>query len=315
MASTPDNDGTETARPRRSLWVGVLAVLIVLAAVGIYLLVRGGEDTTVTPGATATPTPTTTSSESPTSTSTSTGTPSPDGTITVPVYYATEVGTDLRLAREFRVLPDLGGPAETAITAMLEGEPLDPDYQGLWNPEARLLGTRGSGGVIEVDLSDEARTANLGSAGAALAVQQLVYTATAALQSDDPVRILIEGKPVEELFGAVSVADPQRRAVEESVRLMVQINDPAEGATVGRTFTVSGEASAFEANVPWRLERVDGSEVQSGFTMTTEGQTFAPFSFEVTAEPGEYVIVVEEDDPSGGEGRPVGQDTKQITVR
>jgi hypothetical protein len=38
---------------------------------------------------------------------------------------------------------------------------------------------------------------------------------------------------------------------------------------------------AFEANVPWRILDAEGAEVEAGFTMTSEGQTFAPFSFEV----------------------------------
>jgi hypothetical protein len=76
---------------------------------------------------------------------------------------------------------------------------------------------------------------------------------------------------------------------------------------------VTGEAAAFEANVPWRVLR-DGAVVQEGFATSAEGQRFAPYSFTVTLEPGEYVVLVTEDDPSGGEGRPPFVDDKTITV-
>jgi hypothetical protein len=55
--------------------------------------------------------------------------------------------------------------------------------------------------------------------------------------------------------------------------------------------------------------------VASGFTTTAEGQRFAPFAFTVELEPGEYVVRISEDDPSGGEGRPVMTDDRTVTVR
>jgi hypothetical protein len=218
------------------------------------------------------------------------------------------------MSREFRALPDAGGPAVTALEAMLAGRPLDPDYAGLWNPDTEVLGVTQGDGEITVDLSDDALTANVGSEAAQIAVQSLVYTVTAALQSSDPVRLLIEGAAVDELFGSVLVADPISRADPLSVRLLVQINDPNEGDEVPTTFTVQGEAAVFEANLLWRVENPAGTVLRNGFTTTEEGQRFAAFSFELTLEPGEYVVVIEEDDPSDGEGRAPMTDSRAITV-
>jgi len=235
--------------------------------------------------------------------------------ITVPVYYATDTGTDLKLVREFRALPDAGGPALTAAQAVLAGEPLDPDYTGLWDPAGTVLGIDESSGQIEVDLSAEATTTTTGSAGAELAVQALVYAVTGALQTDEPVRILVEGEPVDELFGVLDVSQPIARADPLSVRLLVQINDPNEGDVVGSPVAVSGEAAVFEATLPWRVETPDGAVVQAGVTQTAEGQTFAPFSFEVPLDPGEYVVVITEDDPSDGAGGPLQSDSRGFVVR
>lgn len=241
-------------------------------------------------------------------------TPSPSTElITVPVYYATDTGTDLKLVREFRSLPDAGGPALTAARAVLAGDALDPDYVGLWDPAGTVLAVNPSA-PIEVDLSAAATTTTTGSAGALLAVQALVYAVTGALQSDAPVRILVEGEPIDELFGVLDVSEPIARADPISVRLLVQINDPNEGDVVGSPVTVSGEAAVFEATLPWRIETPGGAEVQTGVTQTAEGQTFAPFSFDVTLEPGAYVVVITEDDPSDGAAGPLDTDSRGFVV-
>jgi len=245
----------------------------------------------------------------------STSSPSPTiAMLTVPVYYATDTGTELKLVREFRTLPDAGGPALTAAQAVLAGEPLDPDYSGLWDPAGTVLGVNVADDLVEVDLSSAATTTATGSAGALLAVQSLVYAVTGALQTDAPVRILVEGQSVTERVGVLDVSQPIARADPISVRLLVQINDPNEGDVTGSPVTVSGEAAVFEATLPWRVETQAGAVVQTGVTQTAQGQTFAPFSFDVTLDPGTYVVVITEDDPSDGAGGPVQEDSRGFVV-
>ena len=252
---------------------------------------------TAPPGGTSSPTPTSTV---------------PD--VLVPVYYATDTGTEFRLAREFRRLPDEGGAALTAARAVVAGAPLDPDYAGLWAPEGEVLSVETVGTTIEVDLTEAATRTTTGSAGADLAVQAIVYAVTGALGSDAAVRFLVEGEPVDELFGVLDMTEPISRHDPLATRQLVQINDPNEGDVLSGTVTVTGEAAVFEATLPWEVRTLDGAVVQSGFTMTTEGQTFAPFSLELTLEPGEYVVELTEDDPSGGEGRPPDSDSRTFTV-
>ncbi len=259
---------------------------------------------------TPTPGPGSSSSTAPTPSTTS-----QSATIVVPVYYAVDTGTDLRLVREFRALPDAGGEALTAAKAVLAGSPLDPDYHGLWNPAGEVRSVRTVDGAIEVDLSTAATVTTTGSAGAWLAVQSLVYSVTGALQSDGPVRLLVEGSPVDELFGVLDTRAPIARDDPLSVRLLVQINEPNQGDVVGRSVTISGEAAVFEATLPWKVLDAAGGVVQSGVTMTAEGQRFAPFSFTVPLDPGDYVVVITEDDPSGGAGRTPESDSRAFTVR
>ncbi|WP_214370482.1 GerMN domain-containing protein [Pseudonocardia sp. H11422] len=230
------------------------------------------------------------------------------------IYYVGDTAAGFRLFREFHPVAT-ADPASDAVRQMLATPPADPDYRSLWPAGTRLLSpvTRADG-VITVDLSAEAAgPAQVGAEAAELTVQQLVFTVQAALQATDPVRVLVDGEPVGELWGHVALAEPVARADQYAVRSLVQIDSPAHGATVGPQVTVTGEAAVFEATVLWEVRR-DGAVVRSGFTSSQEGQRFSPFRFTVALEPGEYEIRVSEDDPSGGEGRPPLSDTKQVTV-
>lgn len=249
----------------------------------------------------------------PTDGETTTPTPEPTTGEPVAVYYTIDTRAGFKLARE---TDDLAGDnvVVSAVEAMIAG-PEDPDYATTWNPETEVLGVEQSEGEISVDLSEDARTADAGSEVAELMVQQLVYTVTEAAGDEEAtVELLIEGEPAGELWGVLDWSEPVSRADPLDVRLLVQIDEPREGAEVESPVTVSGDAAAFEANVPWRVLDENDAEVEAGFTMTSEGQTFAPFSFEVELEPGTYTIEISEDDPSGGEAGTPMTDTKTVTV-
>ncbi len=286
---------------------------VLLTATVLVLALAGcGQDPSA-PGADSTPpatdVPSATDQPSPPA---SDPTPEP-APVTAAVYFVVDTRTGLRLARELTDLPgeDLGA---AAVRAMIAG-PRDPDYSSSWNPRTRVRSVTERAGVVAVDLSRAARTANVGSAGAATMVQQLVWTVTEALGTDAPVQLLIAGRPAGELWGAVSWDRPVARDDALDVRLLVQIDTPREGATSGPRVRVRGDAAAFEANVPWRVLDESGEVVRRGFTMTTDGTRFAPYSFSVRLAPGTYTIEVSEDDPSGGEAGPVMVDTRTVRVQ
>lgn len=241
------------------------------------------------------------------------GSSTSDGpTVTTGVYYTIDTRTGFRLARELR---DLSGedPGRAAVEAMIAG-PVDPDYATTWDPDTEVLGVTESDGTIEVDLSADARTANVGSEGAALMVQQLVHTVTEAVDEDAEVLMLVEGEPAGELWGTLVWDEPVARAHPLDVRLLVQIDEPREGETTSSPLRIEGEAAVFEATLLWRVLDESGAEVIAGSTMTSEGQTFAPFMFPVELDPGAYVVEITEDDPSGGEGGTPMTDTRTVTI-
>lgn len=273
---------------------------LVAGAAALLLVGCGGDDGG---GATSATTPTSTSSVSPTQSAGTSG-----------VYFVVDTRTGFRLARESR---DLTGddPAVSAVQTMIAGAE-DPDYATTWDPATQVLGVTTDGPAIEVDLSSDARTANVGSGGAALMVQQLVYTVTEAVDPEATVQLLIEGEPAGELWGAVTWDQPVGRADPLDVRSLVQIDAPREGAVTSSPLRVEGEAAVFEAPLAWRILDANGGEVLAGITMTAEGQTFAPFAFPVVLEPGTYTVEISEDDPSGGGagGAPM-TDTRSVTIR
>ncbi len=261
-----------------------------------------------------TTTPPTESSAEPSQEPTSEPTTEPTGeTEWTTAYFMVDTRAGLRLARERQ---DLGATGvEKALDAMIAG-PVDPDYITPWNPLTEVLAVSQDDDLITVDLSDDARTADIGSEGAALMIQQLVWTVTEAV--GDPaaaVQLLIEGEPAGELWGAVVWDSPETRAEAMSVRVLVQLDVPAENEVLTSPITISGEAAAFEATVPWTIRDSDGADVASGFAMTTEGQTFAPFTFDVELPPGEYTVTITEDDPSGGQGGTPMSDTRTFLVQ
>ena len=195
------------------------------------------------------------------------------------------------------------------------GTGMDPDYRSYWPSGSDLVSpVEHGGGVITVDLNARAGQAGLGAEAAERTVAQLVYTVQGALQSTDPVQFLIEGQRVDQLWGHVAIREPVGRGDPYAIRSLVQVDRPAHGQSVGRTFEVVGEAASYEANLPWEILR-DGQVVRSGFATAQQGQRFSAFRFDLTLEPGEYTLRVIEDDPSGGEGRPPFEDTKLIRVR
>jgi hypothetical protein len=64
--------------------------------------------------------------------------------------------------------------------------------------------------------------------------------------------------------------------------------------------------------VVWELKQ-GSTVVKHGFTTAQECCTLSPYSFQVTAPAGDYTLVVHDTDESGA-GRPVDEDTREITV-
>lgn len=232
----------------------------------------------------------------------------------LPVYFVGDTGRGPRLFREFHRRDAAGFTLDRAVEEAVAGRADDPDYGSPWPEGTTLERAQLSDGVLSVDLSGVSahRPTGMPPETAELALQQLVRTAQAVVQQTVPVTFLLGGRPTDTLLG-VPTGTPVKAASDDEVLASVSISSPGEATRVHSPFTVEGRAAAFEANVQWELKQ-GGAVVRQGFTTAEECCTLAPYSFEVTAPAGSYTLVVHDEDPSGGEGLPPAEDTKQIEV-
>ena len=292
---------TSTTRSRRPwVWGAAGAVLATAATIAAVAVLANGPGTTAArPGAATQPT-------GPASTRDRTPRPVGDGLLrrehqprctTVPGV----------LSRGGR------GAVDQAVERSVTGSADDPDYGSLWPRGTTLQRAQLQGGVLSVDLSGDVteRPSGMSEAEAELALQQVVRTAQNATGSSLPVLFLLDGYPTPMLLGQAT--DRPVPTSSDDLLAQVQVASPTDGARVTSPFTVTGSAAAFEANVQWELMQGD-TVVKRGFTTAEECCTLSPYSFEVTAEPGTYTLVVHDEDASGGEGVPPWRDTKEITV-
>jgi hypothetical protein len=230
------------------------------------------------------------------STSSPSSTPALGRLAALPVYYAGVFQGQALLYREYVPVHTVDRGRDAAALS-IAGKAADPDYTSLWPAGARLVSYRVSSGVAEMVLSAAPRQFP------AMAVQQLVYTVTAADQSVRTVRIS---------YGAVTVG-PITRADPSSTLAPVWVLAPAQGATVHSPVLFSGTASVFEAVVSYELDSLDGTKVAGGSWLATTGTGIGSWSGRLSLPSGQYVIKAFEISPKDGTRRWV--DTKSFTVQ
>ncbi|WP_177180391.1 GerMN domain-containing protein [Pedococcus cremeus] len=305
----------------------MVAAVTALALVVVGVVLFGGRDrggsaapggsTTAAPtssGSTTAPTssaPMTSSSSasSPSSTSSTSSSAPAAGQATVPVYYVVDVpGVGPRLYREFHRVTRTGDTVTTALTEMVTGRAVDPDYRTLWPSSTKVVSVNRTGpATLAVDLSRWAT--NLGSGFEAAAVQQLVYTATAADPSVTRVQVTVNRRVPPS--GHLDLSAPQARAPALDTVANVWILAPEQGATVSSPVVVRVYGTGFEGNVPLRVFR-GGTEVAST-ALTTMMGGFATAQTTMRLPAGSYELRAYND--NGRDATLQLWDTKAFTVR
>lgn len=203
-----------------------------------------------------------------------------------------------------------------AIAALLAiSDPDDPDLATSVPPGTAVRDVVIEGDVVVLDLGGALSGSSGGSAEEVTLAEQLAHTVLAAASGTTGVRVLVDGAPVESLWGHLDwsvplVADPFALSP-------VTIEVPAHGATVpAGAISVSGQATVFEATVLVRLERADGTVLEEGFvTATAGGPGRGTWTWTVTLpEPGAYRLIAGASDPSDGEGPPPFEVARSVTA-
>jgi hypothetical protein len=225
----------------------------------------------------------------------------------IPVYYVADVAAAPRLYREFHSLAVLdGSPALTAVTEMLRGIPVDPDYSSPWPKTVSVRSLTISGSLATVDLTGFVA---VGSAYEVASVQQLVYTVTAAEPSVLQVRLLVNGAVAPS--GHMDWSKPVGRANALDTQAFVWILAPTQGATVTSPVAVSVLGTGWEGNVP--LKVYQGNRIVASTFVTTMMGGFAQAQTTIKLPPGSYELRAYND--NGRDSSLQLWDSKTFTVR
>ena len=267
----------------------------------------------VVPSETATDLPTT---APPTTTGTATGGPVTTRPVSLPVYFVGPIGDDkptYKLFRDFirSELPTDATPADKAKAALV----LAVNAQPYSNTDGYLQPWSGQS-IGDVSVTDSLITVQLANAGSPdavvgeeskrLAVQELVWTAQAAIQKTLPVRFEVAGGATK-LFGSMSTDQtftrpPSDRLYEDVAPIWVTSPGRDQVLPATKPVVVQGLAIVFEANVSYELRRGSSTQVKVGHATASIG---APMQGEYSINlgkltAGDYTISVRELSPKDG---------------
>lgn len=203
--------------------------------------------------------------------------------------------SDGLLYREMRSLPTMGDRLGTAVAAVLNVAPLDPEYTSSWSGgqvnDAYVRGDR-----ITLDLSQSAFAQFKSRNQEESAVQQLVYAATAAVDGGEHkwVRILVDGSPNLPLIGKPET-DFRRAGLAALGPLWV--DDPEAGTTLPPgPLMISGLVKSDLPSPTWQLYRSSTKKVVAkGPVVVQPGNgPWAAWHQQITlpAAPGEFRLML-----------------------
>lgn len=309
----------------RTWFLGGLGAAVATAAVIGGVMLAGNDDPSAKdPGVSNTPSnqASETPSDDPTDDPTDPVTVVDPKPVAVAAYFAGETPNGLRLYREFQQVQTTD-KRTSAVQLAVSGTPDDPDYRTLWPAGSDVASVGLEGDVVTVDLSGNVhdRPSGMTAAQAQLAIEQVIFTAQAAVgEGRLPVQLLLDGSHTDQVLGQPA-SEPLANGSILDTLAMVNITTPGEGETVSGTLDVSGVGNSFEATFQVRLQRYEGTAIAFQDFITGEGcceNKLFPFSkaFDISdVEPGRYLLMVSTDDPSGGaEGAGPTTDTKVITI-
>lgn len=241
------------------------------------------------------------------------------GELTVPVYLVRSTPTAFFVepfpASVTTVGVDLSASVAAAVEALLDVMlPDDPDLSTSVPAGTTLRSVTVDGGIVTVDLAGAIVGSSGGSAQELTFAQQLAHTVRVD-PSIEGVLLLIDGRPITELWGHLDWSEPQ---VADPFQLSpVTIEVPAIGAAIAPgELVVAGQATVFEATVLVSLLSDDGTVLVEDFvTATTGGPSRGTWTWTVPLpEAGTYLVRAGASDPSGGEGFPPFTVTRTVLV-
>jgi hypothetical protein len=241
-----------------------------------------------------------------------------------PVYWIGRSNGNVFLYREFRDVPEQENPVTRALRAMMSDKPLDPDFFTPWQSPTELATSISGKNVITVDVSEDAFNSNLDADMAVRAIQQLIFTATAAAASSGlidsgqqiQVRVLVDSHTDYLAFNHVQLGAPMSRAA--GMVAPVWIIDPQEGTDIaGGSVKISGRSTAPGGKLRWQILRTAGSGDKTPYltgetTASADAAQPGMFTLALSLSSGSYELRVWQSD--GGNGGELNVDTRKFNV-
>lgn len=229
----------------------------------------------------------------------------------IPVYWIGRSKDEVYLYREFRDITGDGNPVTTALRIMMAEKPLDHDFFTPWQEPSSLASSISGKNVITVDISRDAFNSNLDAGMAQRAVQQLVYTATAAASSSGLINsgqqiqvvILVDGHKDYMAFGQVQLGQPLAR--DASLVAPLWIIDPQEDTSMPTGLVkFNGRSTDSSRPIDWQILQDNGkgekTSLLTGQTKATgEPGQYGLFTFGATLKAGKYELRVSQVDDAG----------------
>ena len=247
---------------------------------------------------------------------------SPATPLGVRVYFLGDTGAGPRLFRESHLASTSStDPTLDAVQQAVDGRSHDPDYRTAWPTGTQVDRVDKRDDYLLVGLSGRIdltrRPASLSPALAQMSVQQLVWTARSNADNGRlPVLFEVDGAVRPTLLG-VPATQPLQAAAADKALAPVSIDTPRQSdqssIPVTSPFQVTGRASATGGTLQWQLKQGD-TLVRQGSTTAGRCCTLSSYSFMVSAPPGAYTLVVHGEDPSGGKGVGLSEDSKAVLV-
>ena len=199
--------------------------------------------------------------------------------------------------RELRDLPTSGDRLGTAVGAVLNVAPLDPNYTSGW-AAGQVNRATVKGNRITLDLSASAFSQFKNGEQVQRAIQQLVVTATAAVgdrTGDKSVRILVDGSPNLPIIGK-----PATDFVDEGFArcARVWVDSPQAGADMSAgTITISGVAQPTVSVMSYEVRPPQSSRIITSGQINlsaNDGDKWRPWHATFTMPKGEYDLIIRE---------------------
>lgn len=219
---------------------------------------------------------------------------------TMPVYWIGRDDGRQALYREYIPLDPGSDPITSALSYMMAAEPFDKTYKTPWSKPSKLAASISAQGAITVDVSADAFGRGADHDTARLALQQLVYTATAAAvnasllepSENTPVTLLVDGYTDYQAFDRIALTGPLNR--DQGALGSLWLIDPQQSSVYRNAPVVLNGRVALNIPAPsWVIRKRQGQQqitVAEGKAELVENSAYSTFSVPLVLDPGMYEV-------------------------